>query len=60
MNALLENHGCIVSFIDSEDDGYSLNLSSSNIQNYTAPYEIVRKMSIDLGSWPTIGKIWES
>ena len=44
MKALLENHGSIISFIDSEDDSYSLNLSSSNIRDYTAPYDIVRKM----------------
>lgn len=44
MKALLENHGSIVTLVDSEDDDNSLNLSSSNVQNYKAPYDIVRKM----------------
>ena len=44
MKALLENHGSVVTSIESEDDNYSLNLSSFKLTDYTAPYDIVRKM----------------
>lgn len=44
MKSLLENHGTVVTSVQSEDDGYALRLSSSNIENYIAPYDIVRKM----------------
>lgn len=44
MKALLENHGSIVTSMESEDENYCLNLSSSKVSEYTAPYSIVRKM----------------
>ncbi len=44
MKALLENHGSVVTSIESEDDNHSLNLSSFKVSDYTAPYAIVRKM----------------
>lgn len=44
MKVLLENHGSVVTSIESEDDNHSLNLSSFKVSDYTAPYAIVRKM----------------
>lgn len=39
MMALLKNHGTICDF-----DGYNMILDSSEISNFTAPYDLVRKM----------------
>jgi UDP-N-acetylglucosamine 1-carboxyvinyltransferase len=44
MKNLLKNHGTIITSGDCSQGGYSIDLNSENIENYTAPYEIVRKM----------------
>lgn len=44
MKNLLENHGSNVEIMQSGESGYNLNLSSENIENFVAPYDIVRKM----------------
>ena len=44
MKNLLENHGTLIDIVQSDDDGYSMNLRSSNIENFEAPYDIVSKM----------------
>lgn len=44
MKSLLVNHGAVIELFDQEDDSFKLKLSSEVIKNYSAPYEIVRKM----------------
>ncbi|MDC0864589.1 UDP-N-acetylglucosamine 1-carboxyvinyltransferase [Rickettsiaceae bacterium] len=44
MGKLLESLGTKIVFEDQPDDSFSLELASHSIQNYTAVYDIVRKM----------------
>ncbi len=44
MSRLLENHGTQIERHEAEDDSLTLKINSSNVANYLAPYEIVRKM----------------
>ena len=43
MKQLLSNHGTEIGIIE-KDDSFKLTLSSKNITNFIAPYDIVRKM----------------
>ncbi len=48
MQKLLENHGCQVEQVlhegDFGNDSFTLKISSNKVKNFTAPYDIVRKM----------------
>lgn len=44
MTHLLENHGVVSSMVIEANDSLKLQLSAHNVDNFLAPYEIVRKM----------------
>lgn len=43
MNNLLKNHGCTIE-VTNEHDKLSVSMDCSNVANFVAPYDIVRKM----------------
>ena len=61
MEELLVNHGAKITRNIESNDSLSLKISCSNINNYTAPYEIVRKMRASI--WvlgPLVAKYGEA
>ena len=49
MEELLTNHGAKLTKKIESNDSLTLKISCSNINNYKAPYEIVRKMRASIG-----------